>query len=53
MSNPGLVPRSLRCHRLAEYQPDRDAITWSPAERHGVERLIEKFDVLGSYTFDD
>ncbi len=31
----------------------RDAITWSPAERRGVERLIEKFDVLGSYTFDD
>jgi Sulfotransferase family len=31
----------------------RDAVPWTPAERNGVERLIEKFDVLGSYTFED
>ena len=31
----------------------RDAVAWTPAERRGVERLIEKFEVLGSYTFED
>jgi glycosyltransferase involved in cell wall biosynthesis len=30
----------------------RDAVEWSPDERRGVERLIERFDVLGHYTFD-
>jgi len=31
----------------------RDAVVWSGPERAGVERLIETYDVLGSYTFDD
>lgn len=31
----------------------RDAVTWSDQERKGVERLIETYEVLGSYTFDD
>jgi hypothetical protein len=31
----------------------RDAVAWTPAERNGVERLIEKFSVLGEYTFED
>ncbi len=30
----------------------RDSVDWSEAERRGVERLIETYDVLGSYTFD-
>ncbi len=31
----------------------RDSVEWSPAERRGVERLIETYDVLQPYTFDD
>jgi hypothetical protein len=31
----------------------RDAVDWTPAEREGVERLIQKFEVLNSYTFED
>jgi hypothetical protein len=31
----------------------RDAVVWSPPERAGVERLIDTYDVLGSYTFDN
>jgi hypothetical protein len=31
----------------------RDAIEWSPEERAGVEALIGRYDVLGSYSFDD
>ena len=30
----------------------RDSIEWSASERRGVERLIETYDVLQSYTFD-
>lgn len=30
----------------------RDALEWSEEERRGVERLIERYEVLGSYTFD-
>lgn len=31
----------------------RDAVTWSDTDRRGVERLIETYEVLNSYTFDD
>ena len=31
----------------------RDAIDWTPEERSDVERLIERFDLLGPYTFDE
>jgi hypothetical protein len=31
----------------------RDAVEWSDQDRRGVERLIETYDVLGSYTFED
>jgi Sulfotransferase family len=31
----------------------RDAAEWSDDDRRGVERVIETYDVLGSYTFDD
>jgi hypothetical protein len=31
----------------------RDAVEWTQDERRGVERLIERFDVLGHYSFDD
>jgi hypothetical protein len=30
----------------------RDAVEWSADERRGVERLIERYDVLRSYTFE-
>ncbi len=30
----------------------RDAVQWTTEERSGVERLIERYDVLHSYTFD-
>jgi Sulfotransferase family len=31
----------------------RDAVDWTPEERAGVERLIEQYEVLAAYTFDD
>jgi hypothetical protein len=31
----------------------RDSVAWSPAERSGVERLVERYDVLSSYSFDE
>jgi Sulfotransferase family len=31
----------------------RDSVEWSAADRRGVERLIETYDVLQSYAFDD
>jgi hypothetical protein len=31
----------------------RDKIDWTADERRGVERLIDRFAILGSYTFDD
>jgi hypothetical protein len=31
----------------------RDDVEWSEEERRGVERLIERHELLGSYTFDD
>jgi hypothetical protein len=31
----------------------RDAVEWSRRERDGVEKLIETYDVLGTYTFDN
>jgi hypothetical protein len=31
----------------------RDSIPWTVAERTDVERLIERYEVLSSYTFDD
>jgi hypothetical protein len=31
----------------------RDSVEWTDEERHGVERLIERYDLLGSYSFDD
>jgi hypothetical protein len=31
----------------------RDSVAWSVEERRGVERLIERYDVLSSYTFDE
>jgi Sulfotransferase family len=31
----------------------RDAVEWTDTERQGVERLIEMYDVLNSYSFDE
>ena len=31
----------------------RDAIEWTGDERRGVERLIERFELLGPYTFEE
>ena len=31
----------------------RDAIEWTRDERRGVERLIERFELLGPYTFEE
>jgi Sulfotransferase family len=31
----------------------RDAIEWTGDERRGVERLIERFGLLGPYTFEE
>ena len=31
----------------------RDAVPWTVEERVGVERLIDTYEVLGSYTFDE
>jgi hypothetical protein len=31
----------------------RDSVEWSATDRRGVERLIETYEVLQSYTFDD
>ena len=54
MSNPGR-PYLDACAAIVwpSTNRTRDAVAWTPAERHGVERLIEKFDVLSSYTFED
>ena len=30
----------------------RDAVEWSSAERGGVDRLIDTYGVLGTYSFD-
>ncbi|MGA8726990.1 MAG: sulfotransferase [Acidimicrobiales bacterium] len=31
----------------------RDTVEWSPEERAGVERLIDRFELLSPYSFDD
>lgn len=31
----------------------RDRVEWTDEERQGVERLIERYELLGSYSFDD
>jgi Sulfotransferase family len=31
----------------------RDSVEWTDEERHGVEHLIERYELLGSYSFDD
>ncbi len=31
----------------------RDAVVWSDSERQGVERLIDEYEVLHTYSFDD
>ncbi|HEX3980226.1 MAG TPA: sulfotransferase [Acidimicrobiales bacterium] len=34
-------------------KPTRDAVAWTAAERGAVERLIERYDALSSYTFTE